>query len=89
MTEEEKRAALKEGDIIRVTSDAASSANPGIRYFGALCIVDEIRGWGVLAMIPVPWAGTDAIIPVRLAWEDFDLTGGKVPLAPRQADLST
>jgi hypothetical protein len=82
MTEEEKKAALQPGDIVRVSSDAAAAADPGIQYFGALCVVHEIRGWGVLAAIPVPWAEKHAIIPVRLTWEDFDLTGGRIPWGP-------
>lgn len=86
MTEDEKKAALKSGDIIRVVSDAACTADPGIQYFGALCVVHEVRGWGVLAAIPVPWTDKHAIIPVRLAWEDFDLTGGRIPWEPEEVD---
>jgi hypothetical protein len=82
MTEDEKKAALAVGDIVEVTSPASASDGSGICFTRALAVVHEIRAWGVLACIPVPWTEPHAIIPMRLAWEDFDLTGGKVSLYP-------
>jgi hypothetical protein len=48
-------------------------------WFRCLLVVDEVKGWGVLAYCTIPGnafnAAGDAFM--RLEWEEFDLLGAK------------
>lgn len=56
------------------------------RIPGGLAVVTEVRDWGVICYVqlggPVPWATItvdDNRAWFRLAWENFRVTGGRVP----------
>lgn len=61
------------GDIVLVTTR-------GLGWQGCLVIVEELRNWGVTGFLRAPMQ--DGLIYVRLAWEDFETTGGHVTLEP-------
>lgn len=59
---------------------------PGQKWAGCLLVVDEVRPWGVIAYMQLPGPCDDVVIVVdtmrahtRLRWDQFELTGGKVP----------
>ncbi len=75
----DQKRVLQFGDIIQI-KPWAKVAEP---LLGALAIVEEVRTWGVTAMVDA--IGSDKVITlkpcgyafVRLQWDEFFLTGGK------------
>lgn len=71
---------IEVGDIIQMV--------PAHRWAGCLAVTEDIRSWGVVAYMQLPGppgmiSGVTVVIPenrayIRLSWEDFTLTGGKV-----------
>lgn len=64
-------------DIVQITEKA--------RWPGCLAVVKEVRNWGIVAYIqlPGPCEGITFLVDsqqafVRLSWEEFVLTGGRV-----------
>ena len=58
---------------------------PGHKWAGCLCVVDEVRSWGVTANIFCPIGpgedgkGRVGVVPVRIATEEFAVIGGPCP----------
>lgn len=75
----EPKRVLEFGDIVQITEEA------GVRDVlrGALAIVEEVKPWGVVAMVEA--CGSQEVFAlkpsgyafVRLQWNEFYLTGGK------------
>lgn len=63
----------KPGDIVLVTA-------VGLGWQGCLVIVEEVRSWGVTGFLRAPMQ--DGLVYIRLAWDDFHLTGGHVEIEP-------
>lgn len=67
------------GDIVQIGSHH--------HWPGCLVVVDTVAPWGVIAYMQVPLGNTlrlATVIPenrayIRLDWDDFVETGGKVP----------
>jgi len=69
---------VEERDIIQIL--------PGQKWAGCLLVVKEVRAWGVVAymQLPEPCDGVVVVVDTmraftRLAWDQFEPTGGKVP----------
>lgn len=58
---------VKERDIIEVSANVSDSG-----WIGCIMIVDEVKEWGVLASMVVPFKGWTSL---RLNWDEFDLIG--------------
>ena len=61
------------GDIVLVTA-------VGFGWQGCLAIVEEVLAWGVTGFLRAPMQ--DGLVYIRLAWDDFEITGGHVTLEP-------
>lgn len=75
---------VEEGSIIQLADSS--------RWPDCLAVVTEVRSWGVLAYIQLPGSceGITYVVNtlrahLRLGWNDFVATGGKV--APRNPEL--
>lgn len=64
---------LKRGDIIQ--------ANENSGWCGAVLVVSEVKDWGVQAYVTIPMEGEAY---VRLRHDQYDLTGGRAVLMPKQ-----
>ena len=67
------RKKVSEGDLIQVNEDGPAN------WFRCILVIDEVKGWGVLASCTIPQAigepARDAFI--RLRWHEFEALGAK------------
>lgn len=65
---------LKRGDIIQANENAGA-------WCGTVLIVDEVKSWGVQALVHIPMNG-DAYI--RLKPDQYEVLGGQAILMPKE-----